>query len=51
MKGSGVSRERTPPLPARQLSKRQLQRKYYIMRYGFFQGLTNFERMTIIWIR
>lgn len=42
MKGSGVPSQNSSPLPVWQPPKRQLQRKYYIMRCDFFQGLYEF---------
>ena len=39
MRGSGALSQKLTPLPIRQPQKRQSQRKYYTMRFDFFQGL------------
>jgi hypothetical protein len=44
MKEAVHPQQRTTPLPIRQPSKRQLQRKYYSMRRHFFQGLHDFRK-------
>ena len=44
MRGSGSHSTKQKPLPIRQPSVRQPQRKYYIMRRAFFQGLYDFRK-------
>ncbi len=41
MKGSGSNASKTKPLPNLATAKRQLQCKYYIMRCGFFQVISD----------
>jgi len=46
MKGSGAPSSKYTPLPTPTNAKRQMQHKYYIMRWRAFQAMSeDFERM------